>query len=75
MTTLWMVMALPRTRIPEAMQAILRRTFTMDVNYDSGCGTMALPLDAIPFCLRGRALEWNTQLAEEMKLDMALSLS
>lgn len=47
----------------------------MDVNYDSGCGTMALPLDAIPFCLRGRALEWHTQLAEEMKLDMALSLS
>ena len=30
-------------------------------------------LDVLPFCLRGRALEWHTQLSEETQLDMALS--
>lgn len=31
-------------------------------------------LDMIPFCLRGRALEWHTQLPEEAQMDMSLSL-
>lgn len=31
-------------------------------------------LAALPFCLRGRALEWHTQLPSETQLDMAISL-